>query len=109
MFRVAALIAAALQFSLIAFGPIVDGRDGVGAPSHVEAFGISLHYSHNPDNCAACTAAALVGPPVHSAVAVIPEPLRRAARPPVRVVRGARNDRTPKSPRAPPGPMTRLA
>jgi hypothetical protein len=106
-FRLAAVFAASAQFAVIAIGPVVDGLSGEGTPSHVEAYGIHLHYSHNPDDCAACAAASLVGVLPRSSAAVIPEAVRidgiarRTLAPSM-----ARLD-TPKTPRAPPHGVTR--
>lgn len=102
-FRVlAAALLASVQFGVVAFGPLVDGADGLGAPAHVEETGIRLHYSHNPDNCAACAASTLVGDAPRSADSRVPRAVSDA---PVRaVVRVAplRLSFNPNSPRAPP-------
>ena len=107
VFRLLATLAAAAQVSVSAFGPIVDGLGGEGAPSHVEAFGIRLHYSHNPDDCAACIAASLVAALPPSGLGVIPavvRVLRVASR---AIAPAAPGLPTPKAPRAPPRPVMR--
>ena len=102
-FRVlAAALLASVQFGVVAFGPLVDAADGLGAPAHVEETGIRLHYSHNPDNCAACAASTLVGDQPRGADPSLPRivaelPLREEIR--VAPRRGAFSQ---KSPRAPP-------
>jgi hypothetical protein len=101
----AALVATA-QFAVVAFGPLVDASEGASAPSHVEETGTRLHYSHNPDNCAACAAATLVGDsPRTAAVLPLAEilPATTSAVSPALV---AIRDGTPKSPRAPPRPAS---
>ncbi len=61
-FRVlAAALVAAAQFAVSSLAPIADSNAGNSAPSHVEAFGVSLHFAHNPDDCAACAAQTLIG------------------------------------------------
>jgi hypothetical protein len=65
---VAAAFAAAAQLGVSAFAPVLDARAGTGAPSHVETYGVRLHFAHDPNDCAACTAQTLVG--VTSAPAV---------------------------------------
>jgi len=57
----AAAFVAVAQFAVSSFAPTVDGRAGAGAPTHVESFGVHLHFAHNPDDCAACAAQTLVG------------------------------------------------
>ena len=70
-FRVcAAAFVAVAQFAVSSFAPMVDGRAGAGAPKHVEDLGVHLHFAHNPDDCAACTAQTLVG--ITSAAPVAP-------------------------------------
>ena len=102
-FRVlAAALLASVQFGVVAFGPLVDSADGLGAPAHVEETGIRLHYSHNPDNCAACAASTLVGDAPRGADPSLPRavsdaPLRADIR-----VAPRRLSFTPKAPRAPP-------
>ena len=57
----AAAFVAVAQFAVTSFAPTVDGRAGAGAPTHVESFGVHLHFAHNPDDCAACSAQTLIG------------------------------------------------
>lgn len=98
----AAALVAAAQFAVSSFAPMVDGRAGAGAPMHVEDFGVHLHFAHNPDDCAACTAQTLVGVASHAPVefsapdAAIAEVVRAALPAPARA--GWRAD----APRAPP-------
>jgi len=103
---VAALLAAA-QFGVVALAPVIDAREGPSAPSHVEEFGISIHYSHNPDDCAACAASTLIGDLPRALAAVIPASVRSAPRPAIRVAPSVRRTVTPKSPRAPPDSPSR--
>ena len=103
----AAAFVAVAQFAVSSFAPMVDGRAGAGAPTHVESFGVHLHFAHNPDDCASCSAQTLVGlasaAPAyvdgHAAAAAefvlapLPEPSRGSWR--------------ADAPRAPPAPTTR--
>jgi hypothetical protein len=57
----AAAFVAVAQFAVSSFAPMVDGQAGAGAPTHVESFGVHLHFAHNPDDCAACSAQTLIG------------------------------------------------
>jgi hypothetical protein len=102
-FRVfAAALLATAQFAVSAFAPAVDSKAGTSAPVHVEAFGVALHFAHNPDDCAACTAITLIGvtspaaPPLAERTATA---MAFAVLPPEGV---ARTSWRPDSPRAPP-------
>jgi len=44
----------------LAFAPVIEGRDGPDARSHVEVTGTRLHHAHNEASCAACTARGLL-------------------------------------------------
>ena len=103
----AAAMLAAVQLGVMALAPIIDAREGPSAPSHVEEFGTSLHYSHNPDDCAACTAVTLIGDLPRAVATLIPAAIRSAPRPVVRLAFTAPRAATPKSPRAPPGSPAR--
>ncbi len=100
--KLAAAFIATVQFVVVGFGPLVDGVQGASAPAHVEEFGVHLHYSHDPDNCAACAASHMVGDAPRAPTPALQLAAHRdrvaiAAVPPVRARAG-----TPKSPRAPP-------
>lgn len=97
-----AVLIAATQFAVVGFGPLVDGIQGASAPAHVEEFGIHLHYSHDPDNCAACAASHMVGDsPRVPTPALLLAPQRDGIAIAL-VVPAVRRAGTPKSPRAPP-------
>ena len=49
------------QLDLVAIVPFADANEGKSAPSHVEAYGTTAHYSHDESNCAVCVARQLVG------------------------------------------------
>ena len=51
------LVAAQL---LLAFAPLMEWQYGADARPHVEAGGTSAHHAHNPADCAACAARALL-------------------------------------------------
>ncbi len=44
----------------LAFGPLLEGRQGPDARAHVEEAGTTLHHAHNDADCAACIARALL-------------------------------------------------
>ena len=102
----AAAFIAATQFAVVAFGPLVDASEGRSAPSHVEETGTRLHYSHNPDNCAACAAATLVGDSPRTAAVLPLAEILPAITLAVSPALVAMRDGTPKSPRAPPCPAS---
>jgi len=106
-FRALAIAAAAVQLLVVAAGPLVEGGEGPSAPVHIERFGTSKHFSHNPDDCAACLAATLVAAPPRAALAVVPAVLRVAAPETRRAPRAVRVAESPKSPRAPPADSRR--
>jgi hypothetical protein len=45
---------------LLAFAPLLEGRQGPDAQAHVEEAGTTLHHAHNDADCAACTARGLL-------------------------------------------------
>ena len=45
---------------LLALTPMLEGRYGRDARTHVEASGTSVHHAHNPADCAACAARGLM-------------------------------------------------
>lgn len=49
------------QFDLVAIVPFAEANEGRSAPAHVEAYGTTLHYSHDESNCALCVARQLIG------------------------------------------------
>jgi hypothetical protein len=98
----AAALIAATQFAVVGFGPLVDGLQGASAPAHVEEFGIHLHYSHDPDNCAACAASHMVGDAPRVPVPALQLAAHRDGLTIAVVSPTLRRDGTPKSPRAPP-------
>jgi hypothetical protein len=70
----AAAFLAAAQFAVAVVAPVLDADAAASAPAHVEAFGIHLHFAHNPDDCAACVAQSIVAvapalAPAHPALA----------------------------------------
>ncbi|HKO17209.1 MAG TPA: hypothetical protein VJU87_13305 [Gemmatimonadaceae bacterium] len=69
----AAVLAVVAQLAVVV-APIAEGREGVGAPAHVEAAGTHLHYSHNETTCAACQARLL-----HGTVVLAPAPMAAPA------------------------------
>lgn len=73
--RLAAAFLAAAQFSVVSFAPALDAAPDTNAPVHVEALGVHLHFVHNPDDCAACTAQTLV-----AVAPAAPSPLENALR-----------------------------
>jgi hypothetical protein len=98
----AAALVAASQFAVSSFAPIADSNAGNSAPSHVEAFGVSLHFAHNPDDCAACAAQTLVGiTSSGSALRLAPE-APASVRAPIASVTSTPVDWSPGAPRAPP-------
>lgn len=46
---------------LLAFAPLLEGRQGSDARAHVEEAGTTLHHAHSETRCAACTARVLMG------------------------------------------------
>lgn len=50
------MYAVALAQMVIGFAPIIDGRSGPDAQTHVEASGVRLHHAHDESDCAACLA-----------------------------------------------------
>ena len=45
---------------LLSFAPLLEGRQGPDAQSHVEALGTTLHHAHNDADCAACAVRGLL-------------------------------------------------
>ncbi|GJG89345.1 hypothetical protein tb265_45260 [Gemmatimonadetes bacterium T265] len=94
-----------LAFTLL---PLVDGWHGLGAGPHVEAAGVTAHYAHAEDTCAACYVGALTvhpTPTVRLAVASDPTPSTRArggSAPPAAVPTASPS--SPHRSRAPPTP-----
>lgn len=73
----AALLAAVGQFGVT--GAVVGvSREAHSAPSHIERYGVDLHYAHNEATCAACAALGLHAS-VESPWAPEPLPAARAA------------------------------
>ena len=62
------LVAAQL---LLAFAPLMEWQYGADARPHVEAAGTSAHHAHNPADCAACAARALLAVANQTAAPVI--------------------------------------
>lgn len=60
-FWLAFAIFALAQLDLVAVVPFADANEGKSAPSHVEAYGTTSHYSHDEANCAVCVARQLIG------------------------------------------------
>lgn len=56
-----------LAFNLL---PLVEGWHGLGAGPHIEAAGITAHYAHTEDTCAACHVRALDAHPTTVRLAV---------------------------------------
>lgn len=58
---------------LLAFAPLLEGRQGPDARAHVEEAGTTLHHAHNDADCAACIARGLLASadPERSAVPVL--------------------------------------
>ena len=71
-FWLALAMFALAQFDIVAVVPFADASEGRSAPSHVEAFGTTLHYSHDEANCAVCVARQLVGRTTRSVRATRP-------------------------------------
>jgi len=59
LWRPALFFFAVAQF-LLAFAPLLEGRQGPDARAHVEEAGTTLHHAHNEADCAACTARGLL-------------------------------------------------
>ena len=100
--KFAAAFIATVQFAVVAFGPLVDGMQGASAPAHVEEFGVHLHYSHDPDNCAACAASHMVGDAPRAPMPALEMAARSDARTIALVAPATLREGSPKSPRAPP-------
>ncbi|MEP7086647.1 MAG: hypothetical protein ABI884_04880 [Gemmatimonadota bacterium] len=60
-FWLALAMFALAQFDIVAIVPFADAIEGKSAPSHVEAYGTTAHYSHDEANCAVCVARQLIG------------------------------------------------
>lgn len=45
---------------VLAFAPLLEGRFGADARTHVEATGVNVHHAHNPESCPACAARGLL-------------------------------------------------
>jgi hypothetical protein len=50
----------ALAQVFLSFAPLLEGRQGPDARSHVEEAGTTLHHAHNDADCAACAARSLL-------------------------------------------------
>jgi hypothetical protein len=59
LWRPAIFFFAVAQF-LLAFAPLLEGRQGPDARAHIEEAGTTLHHAHNDADCAACTARGLL-------------------------------------------------
>jgi len=53
-FRLAAIVLLIAEVVVVAFSPIVEGRDSVDFPTHIEAAGAVPHAGHHPGICAFC-------------------------------------------------------
>ena len=51
---------------VLAFAPLLEGRFGADARTHVEATGVNVHHAHNPESCPACAARGLLAAANHS-------------------------------------------
>jgi hypothetical protein len=71
-FWLALAIFALAQFDIVAVVPFADANEGKSAPSHVEAYGTTAHYSHDEANCAVCVARQLIGRTVQSVRTTLP-------------------------------------
>lgn len=71
-FWLALAMFALAQFDIVAVVPFADANEGKSAPSHVEAYGTTAHYSHDEANCAVCVARQLIGRTVHSMRVALP-------------------------------------
>jgi hypothetical protein len=60
-FWLALAMFALAQFDIVAVVPFADANEGKSAPSHVERYGTTAHYSHDEANCAVCVARQLIG------------------------------------------------
>jgi hypothetical protein len=100
--KLAAAFIATAQFAIVAFGPLVDAWEPPSAPSHVEEFGVRLHYAHDPDNCAACAASHMVGDAPRVPMPALEMASHADARTVTIVAPAMFRDGSPKSPRAPP-------
>jgi hypothetical protein len=104
-FWLALAMFALAQFDLVAFVPFADANEGKSAPSHVEAYGTTAHYSHDESNCAVFVARQLIGRTMLAVRTAIP------AGHPVGIVASVQLpaislDRfSAASPRAPPAPL----
>jgi hypothetical protein len=93
------LVAAQL---LLAFAPLMEWQFGADARPHVEAAGTKAHHAHNPADCAACAARALLAvanqtaPPVIGLLRPVPAGLE------VRDEQRALLSESQSRPRAPP-------
>jgi hypothetical protein len=98
----AAALVAASQFAVSALAPMADSHAGNSARSHVEDFGVHLHFAHNPDDCAACTALTLIGVASHGSPALPAPSAAMEAFAVAAPVTAARIAWSPGAPRAPP-------
>lgn len=64
----------AVALLLVAFAPLTEWQFGADARPHVELAGTSAHHAHNPADCAACTARALLVAANQPAQAAIESP-----------------------------------
>ncbi len=55
-----ALVFFTLAQVLLAFAPLLEGRQGPDARAHLEEAGTTLHHAHNDADCAACIARGLL-------------------------------------------------
>lgn len=99
------LVSLALFFvqGTVAFTPITEARQGIGAASHVESADKGVHYAHNDANCAYCVARTFHSPP--ATPVELPKVLRssrsvphtRSQRAPVRLTSHSQHSRAPPS------------
>jgi hypothetical protein len=101
----AAALVAASQFAVSAFAPMADSGAGNSAPSHVEAFGVSLHFAHNPDDCAACLAQSIIGITSHGSATLVAQDAATSEFDAAAPAAATRIAWSPGAPRAPPAPL----
>lgn len=54
LFRLAAILLLVAEVVAVGLSPIVEGRDSVDFPTHIEAAGAPPHAGHHPGICAFC-------------------------------------------------------
>jgi hypothetical protein len=108
LLRLVALLLLGAQAVGIVVAPLAEARASHSAPAHVEEGGTQLHWSHNPNDCAACIALQLTPVPVRPTAAVPRATVRQMA-PTLGVFSPAHPDRAgPHAPRAPPALPTAI-